>query len=206
MSKLVPPVLVALTLLACDAPKETAAPASAAPEAITAAPSEAPPAPTVAAKKPSHPCPEGSEGEGTQKDPCLAKGVARIMEAVWSGKTTDKGPQFRVTSKSTLEILFGNIIVYFYDAAGKQLDVAQDDKPQPHLSCSGNIFAGAVKPGEKITLWFSCVKKEHVPAGTAAIEAELRTVGFTDDSGKRSDTFWRNDDLVPSKRPKGGVK
>ena len=30
-------------------------------------------------------------------------------------------------------------------------------------------------------------------------------VGFTDDAGK-NDTYWRNDDLAPEERPRGGIK
>ena len=52
---------------------------------------------------------------------------------------------------------------------------------------------------------FSCVKKDDVPKGATFIEGEIQTVGFTDDAGK-IDTYWRNDDLVPEERPKGGIK
>jgi len=208
MIKALPALAVAVTLLACDAPKETAtAPSASSPPKAAATPAPTPkPTATVAAVKPSHECPEGTEGEGTQKEPCTAKGTARIMTVKWTGKITDKGPSFVVVSKSKLEILYGSLFVYFYDKAGKQLDVKKEDETKPNLGCSGNIFAGPMKPGEKATLWFSCVKKDHVPEGTVAIEAELRTVGFTAESGKKSDTFWRNDDLIPDKRPKGGIK
>ncbi len=161
---------------------------------------------SVKVKKPSHPCPKDSAGDGTFKNPCKATGAKRIMEVKWTGKMDDKGPSFKVTSKAKLEILYGNIIVYFYDKAGKQLDVAGSDKPRPKLSCGGNIFAGPMKAGEKAVLTFSCVKKKHVPEGTAAIEGELKTVGFTAKGGKKSDTYWRNADLVPNKRAKGGIK
>jgi hypothetical protein len=63
-----------------------------------------------------------------------------------------------------------------------------------------------VKPGEKIFMFFSCVKKEHVPEGTATIEAEVKTVGFADEEGKKNEFYWSNPDLVPNERPKGGSK
>jgi hypothetical protein len=63
-----------------------------------------------------------------------------------------------------------------------------------------------MKAGEKAVLTFSCVKKDHVPEGTAAIEAEMQMVGFTDASGGKADTYWRNKDLAPDTRPKGGTK
>jgi len=129
------------------------------------------------------------------------------MEAKWTGKMSDKGPSFKVTNKTKLEILYGHIVVYFYDKAGKQLAVpAAGGKTRPKRECRGNIFAGPMKPGEKATLWFSCVKKKHVPEGTAHVEAELLRVGFTGAKGKRADTYWRNKDLVPDERPKGGIK
>jgi hypothetical protein len=203
------PLALTIGVIACDSPpKETAAPrATSEPSAVAPEPAKtSAPTATAAATKPSHPCPEGSEGEGTLDKPCAAKGAARIMDVTWTGKITDKGPSFRVTNKAKLEILYGNVFVYFYDKAGKQLEVTVADKKRPKVSCGGNIFAGPMKAGEKATLWFSCVKKDHVPEGTAAIEAEMKTVGFTAKEGHRSDTFWQNDDLVPDERPKGGIK
>ena len=70
----------------------------------------------------------------------------------------------------------------------------------------GNIFEGIMKPGEKAVITFSCVKKEHVPEGTTAIEAEMQMVGFPDESEKKIDFYWRNNDLIPDARPKGGLK
>lgn len=166
----------------------------------TAAPSEEVP-------KPSHACPKGSEGTGTFKDPCVAKGKQRIMEVTWTGKMDDKGPSFRVVNKTELEILYGKIAVYFYDKAGKQLKVAghESDAPDKQL-CAGNIFAGPMKPGERAVITFSCVAKRHVPEGTEAIEAEMTMVGFTGKDSDKSDTYWKNVDLIPDARPKGGIK
>ena len=204
-----PAVVLAISLFGCDEAKDTAsAAASSSPSATaTAAPAKtSAPSATVAVVKPSHPCPKDSEGDGTRHSPCDAKGTSRVMEATWTGKIGDKGPFFRVINKTKLEILYGDIVVYFYDKAGKQLEVTTSGKPRPSQPCGGNIFAGPMKAGEKAVLNFSCVKKKHVPEGTAAIEGELRMVGFTAKSGKTSDTFWRNKDLVPKQRPKGGIK
>jgi len=138
----------------------------------------------------------------------MAKGKARLMDVKWTGKIDEKkGPSFKIESKSDLEILYGQLTVYFYDKAGKQLEVpAGEGKSHPTQKCSGNIFAGPMKPGEKAVLWFSCVKKDHVPEGTAHIEAELQMVGFTGATGKKADTYWKNEDLAPDERPKGGAK
>ena len=147
-------------------------------------------------------CPDGSSGVGTQAEPCLGKGDSRMMEVTYTGKTTDEGPKFSIVNKSDSQILFGYLVAYFYDKAGKQLQVTSGDKTRPFQPCSGNIFAGAVKPGEKIFMFFSCVKKAHVPEGTVTIQAEVKTVGFTDDAGKDSIFYWSNPDLAPNARPK----
>ena len=128
-------------------------------------------------------------------------GSKRIMEVTWTGKIKDKGPSFRVKNNSKLEVLYGNLFVYFYDKAGKQIQVGEEGKKKPYRTCRGRIFAGALKPGEKATIYFSCVKKKDVPEGAKAIEGEIKTVGFTDKSGKRTDTYWQNADLVPKERP-----
>ena len=205
--ELLPLTALAVCLSGCDKPSETAGAKSSAAATVATPPSKTSTAtPSAAVKKPSHPCPEGSKGEGTRKSPCKAKGATRIMDVKWTRKSDDKGPKFKVTSKSKLPILYGQLIVYFYDSSGKQLEVAGGGEARSKLPCIGNIFAGAMKPGEKAFMTFSCLKKKHVPEGTAAIEGELQMVGFTDEMGKKSDTFWRNDDLVPDERPKGGIK
>ena len=165
-----------------------------------------PPAPPPAPPKLRDDCPEGSSGVGTLAEPCLGKGDSRMMAVTYTGKTTDEGPKFSIVNQSKRPILFGSLVAYFYDKAGKQLEVTADGKPRPMQVCSGRIFAGAVKPGEKIFMFFSCVKKAHVPEGTAAIQAEVKTVGFTDDAARESVFYWSNPDLAPEKRPKAKAK
>jgi hypothetical protein len=176
-----------------------------------AAPTAAPPprtAPTASAapSEPKHDCPEGSTGDGTFNKPCEAKGTARMMEVKWTGKMTDTGPSFRVTNTSKIPIVYGKLAVYFYDKAGKQLEVkdatASPPKNQPMQWCSGKIFDGPMKAGEKAVITFSCVKKEHVPEGATAIEGELQMVGFADESGKKTEYYWKNPELTPDARPK----
>lgn len=125
-----------------------------------------------------------------------------------TGKSDEKGsPQFRIVNKHSAVILYGKVTAYFYDKAGKQLEAkdASGGKHE-HLGCGGNIFGGVMKPSEKAVVSFSCLKKEHVPEGTASIEAEVSMVGFADASEKKSEFYWKNDDLVPAARKKGGVK
>ena len=158
--------------------------------------------------EPHHDCPEGSSGEGSFNKPCEASGTARMMEVSWTGKLKDEGPSFRVQSKSKLEILYGRVVVYFYDKAGKQLEVKGegDQKNKPNQPCAGNIFEGPMKPDEKAVITFSCVKKAHVPEGTTAIEAEMQMVGFSDATSKKSEFYWRNKDLTPDTRAKSDAK
>ncbi|MET0592159.1 MAG: hypothetical protein ABW133_05640 [Polyangiaceae bacterium] len=200
----------ALYLGGCeDEKKEEAKPAAtaSAPPPVVSAPPAASPAPVASTpeKVPSHPCPDKSTGKGTFDDPCKAKGKTRLMDVTWDKKIGDKGPTFKIVNNAKLDILYGKVVVYFYDKAGKQLEAKVGDKNYKRLTCAGNIFAGAVKPAEKVFMNFSCVRKDDVPAGATTIEGEIQTIGFTDDAGK-SDTYWRNDDLAPEERPKGGIK
>src|SRR6267142_674158 len=154
---------LAACLVGCEEQKAkpTAPSASPAPPTASAMP-EASTAPTASApeKKPTHPCPEGSTGKGNFDDPCKAKGKSRLMAVAWDKKIGDKGPTFKIINNAKLEVLYGKIVVYFYDKAGKQMDVSGGDKPRRRLTCAGEIFAGPVKPGEKVFMNFSCVKKE----------------------------------------------
>jgi hypothetical protein len=209
-------VAAAVLVLGCSEEQTSAKPAasSSAAQARPAAPSAAPsavaaPVPSPAAPPPNRDdCPEGSSGPGILASPCEAKGTSRQMELSWNNKIDDKGPFFRVASKAKKTILYGKVYVYFYDKAGKQLEVKDEDgKAHPYKQCSGNtIFSGVMAPAEKAVIQFSCVQKKHVPEGTAAIEGEMVMVGFADESGKKNEFYWRNNDIGPEVRPKGGIK
>jgi|SRR6185503_11894773 len=185
-----------------EAPKEASAKPAASVAAAAPTPTPTPPPPP----KPRDDCPEGSSGIGTSGEPCKGSGDSRMMAVKWTGKMHDEGPKFEVINKTKKQILYGSVAVFFYDKAGKQLQVTHGGKPRPMQICSGNIFAGAVKPDEKIFVFFSCVKKDHVPEGTKAIEAEMKMVGFADESGTKNEYYWSNLDLIPDERPKGGLK
>ena len=198
--------VVAMCLVGCEkeTPKESApsqpTPTASAPPVATTAPVASAPE-----RKPTRPCPEGSSGKGTFEEPCKATGKSRMMDVTWTKKIDDKGPKFQIVSKAKFDILYGKVVVWFYDKAGKQMNVSGGDKPRRRLTCAGEIFDGAVKPGEKIFMYFSCVKKDDVPKGAVSIEGEIQVVAFTDEAGK-NDTYWRNDDIAPEERPKGGIK
>ncbi|MGE5784409.1 MAG: hypothetical protein ACM3ZE_07450 [Myxococcales bacterium] len=190
-----------------EAPPAKSASAKSAPEV----PSTPPPPPAPAPPTPRVDCPKGSTGEGTFDKPCEASGTDRKMEVTWTGKIDDQGPKFRVVNKTKSAILHGKVVVYYYDKAGKQLEIPTSEgstntSPKLFQTCSGTIFAGAVKPEETIFVYFSCAKKAKVPEGTKAIEAEIQTVGFGDETEKAVSFYWRNSELAPDTRPKGGIK
>ncbi len=188
-----------------------AASASASASAAASAPAPSASAAPVASAppEPPHDCPTGSTGTGTFSAPCDAHGNSRMMDSKWT-KTGDSGPSFAVTNKGKIVIVWGKIAVYFYDKAGKQLDVSDNSvvppKTKPYHSCSGSFFGGVMNPGEREVLTFSCVPKTVIPDGTVTIESEMPMVGFADSTGKKIDYYWRNADLAPDVRPKGGVK
>ena len=198
-------VILSTLAFGCE---EAPAPEKPKPKATASAPEKpAAPAPAKSAEpeKLREDCPEGSSGVGTSDKPCDAKGADRMMEVAFT-KMTEEGPQFKIVNKSKLTILWGNLVVYFYDKSGKQLSVTVGGESKPYKTCSGKIFAGVMKPGEKATMNFSCVKKSHVPEGAETIEAELMTAGFADASGEKTEFYWRNAEIAPEARPKGGIK
>ena len=207
-------IAVAITVFGCSkdetptaAHSATAVAPSVPPAAVsTTPPPTATPAPT--ASTPAHDCPKDSTGDGTFAKPCEAKGAARMMEVAWTGKMDDKGPSFRITNKSSAVILYGKVMVYYYDKAGKQLEARETSSSpaKPFQTCFGNMFGGVMKPSEKAVITFSCFKKEQVPEGTAAIEGEMQLVGFADSTEKKVEYYWRNSDLTPDARKKGGIK
>jgi hypothetical protein len=207
---------VALTLVAvgCDEPKPAPAPAKTAEPAPPPPPTAQPsaPAPSASAATPVHDCPKDAPGDGTFAKPCEAKGKVRMMELSWNGKIDDKGPFFNVTNKTSAPVLYGRVGVYFYDKAGKQMEIARPEgadagaagaKAKMFLTCGGMIPGGVMKVGEKAKIQFPCVGKSAVPEGATAIEAEMQMVGYADSTEKKVDYYVRNMELTPDTRKKG---
>ncbi|HEX4512840.1 MAG TPA: hypothetical protein VH054_04870 [Polyangiaceae bacterium] len=205
-----------LSIMMCAACKDeaktdTAASASA---AASAPPTVASVAPSVTASAPAPDrtdCPPPSTGPGTFGKPCEAKGTSRMVELTWKGKYDDKGaPTFNVHSTAPKTMLYGRVAVYFYDKAGKLIDVKEapegSDKTHAFHTCSGNVFSGGLAPSEKAAYNFSCMGKANIPDGMASMEAEAFMVGFADSTVKKNEYYWRNNDLTPETRAKGGVK
>lgn len=206
---------VAVLLLGCskDQPTTQTQGSTSASAAATTAPAPSPSVSTtasVSAPEPHHDCPPKSSGIGSLAQPCMAKGNERLMTVKWTKPTDEtEGPAFSITNKSKLVVIYGKIDVYFYDKSGKQLDATPDTSVTPpkarHFhTCSGSFFQGVMQPGENAVLTFSCVPKKAVPEGAATIEAEMETVGFADSTGQKVDFYWRNPDLAPDVRAKGG--
>ncbi len=212
MRRLVP-IAIVTAALSCskeEPPPAPAASASASAAAsVPATPSAAPSVSAAPPPEPHHDCPANSTGIGSFDHPCDAKGPQRLMTVKWT-KTDDKGPNFSIKNVGKATILFGRIAVYFYDKSGKQLDLKDDTETPPatrqFLTCSGNFFQGVMKATESATLTFSCVPKKIIPDGTVTIEGEMQMVGFADSTEKKNDFYWRNNDLTPNARPKGGLK
>ena len=202
--------------VACkDEPKtgtaaSASASASAPPTVASAAPSATASAPEPMVSRTD--CPPGSNGPGTFGKPCEATGNARMVELSFKGKYDDKtgGPMFNVHSKAPKTMLYGRVAVYFYDKAGKLIDVKEapegSDKTHVFHTCSGNIFAGGLAKDEKAAYNFSCMGRSNIPPGMASMEAEAFMVGFADSTVKKNEYYWRNNDLATETRPKGGVK
>jgi hypothetical protein len=134
-----------------------------------------------------------------------------MVELAWKGKYDGKGaPTFQVHSAAPKTVFYGKVAVYFYDKAGKLIDVKEalegSDKTHAFHTCSGNVFAGGLAPNEKAAYNFSCMGKSNIPDGMASMEAEAFMVGFADKDVKKNEYYWRNNDLTPETRPKGGVK
>ena len=208
-------VAASLWMVGCEDKKDTSEAAAASASVASAAPSASAPAPSASASaaadvpEPHHDCPANSTGIGSFNKPCEATGKERMM-TVKVTKIDDKGPNFNIKNVGKLTILYGKIALYYYDKDGKQLQVSDESETPAVMrdfrTCSGNIFQGVMKPGESASLTFSCTPKSGIPANATTIEAEMQMVGFADDSGKKNDFYWRNKDLTPDKRPKGGIK
>jgi hypothetical protein len=203
---------ITVAVLGCskDEPKSQAPAPTASPAPVpSAVPSVSERPAASAATEPHHDCPSNSSGIGSFTKPCEAKGSERLMKVKWT-KTDDKGPNFSIKNLGQTTILYGKIAVYFYDKSGKQIELKDDSetppKTKPFRTCFGNFFQGVMKPAESAVLTFSCVPKKVIPDGTATIEGEMQMVGFADPTEKQIDFYWRNLDLTPESRPKGGVK
>ena len=203
-------MVIAVVACSQEDTRPTLSDASAGPSASAKpAPAPVPSASASAAPEPHHDCPAGSTGVGSFNQPCEAKGATRLMTVRWT-KTDDKGPNFSIKNISQSTILYGRIAVYFYDKSGKQIEVPDTSdtagKTKPFHTCAGAFFQGVMKPGESAVLTFSCVPKKVVPDSATTIEAEMQIVGFADPSEKKIDYYWRNAELTPNMRRKGGIK
>jgi hypothetical protein len=189
-------ICTALALSACDktdagatATNKPAAPAATQTSNQPAATPAAAPAP--AASK----CPAGTKGVGTQIDPCEAKGAKRFIELTYAGKDDEGASQFTMKNVSDKPIGNASFYTFFYDKAGTQL---AKDGQKAYVGRAGSLRS-PLAPGQSATVALEPSKAEW-PEGTATIEAEAVMLSFGDG------VWMKNMDLMPSDRPKGGVK
>ena len=105
---------------------------------------------SVRAPEPPHDCPTGSAGPGSFTKPCDAKGSSRMMD----GEVEEDGRQ-RAILRHHQQVAagrscYGKIAVYFYDKAGKQLDVrttARRPSPARTTRARASSSAGVMHPG-----------------------------------------------------------
>lgn len=208
-------LLAAFTIAACDnkdgggaAPSASATASAPAPAASPAAVASA--APTASAAQPN--CPPNTKfverawSKDAPSEPsfkgCESTGNVRMADVKLRG-ALEKGKDAALvlTNKSPYPIV-GNVRVYAYDAAGKQLEIVSpghSQKGDKWLDCG---FAGTMtNPGQ--TRDITCMTKDIIPANAKTLEGELTraTWHIGDDS-----VSWDNPTLGPKERPMGGVK
>ena len=160
---------------------------------------------SASAAAPAAACPDGSSGEGTVMSPCKAASPAsRMMEVKWTGKIGSKGPIFSVKNNATRAISQGDVRVWFYDASGKQLDVAHmlgmGDRTFKYFWTSGAVFGDGINPGASAEVELG-QGPAMFPAGAVNAEAEAVRVCFA--TGKPDwdcDVNWENPALKTDAR------
>ena len=147
-------------------------------------------------------CPLEASGAGTAGEPCV--GTDRALEAKWTGKNK-KASVFSVTNKLMWPVDFVQASAYYYDAAGKQIEVPLSwNSKYRAKSWDGSVGLVMIQPSEtkEVELGYDV---DSIPKATKTIEIEFSKVGFKV-SGSTSESYWQNDSLAPSDRPMGGSK
>lgn len=203
-----------LLLAACDEPKESpgAATAKASAAATTKAASTAKATASATAQAGAGKCDKlGCKGEGSffKKCDCKGKDVKPPLTATWTGKdgSFDK-PAMEVQNLSDQPLHWASVRLYYYDQAGKQLEVTIKGKPEKKTKdttyktymMNGSTFT--LKPKEKKTLSFGW-KKDEAPKGTDTIEAVFDGWCWGEPRDKANEVCVTID-RAPDERPKGG--
>jgi hypothetical protein len=166
--------------VACDKKSDAPAPAA---TAASAAPATAN-------------CPAGSTKDTSG---CKATRTARVATIAWNGVTGESSQTLTVKNSAGAPLKDATIAIWFYDAAGKRLDIAGSKKYRiPGDGLGGTINAGASKD---ITL---SVAKATLPTGAAEIEGELVKATLVNPDGSDG-PIWQNDDLNADERVMTGT-
>jgi hypothetical protein len=158
----------------------------------------------------------GADGIDSAQDAMVAKKTAkdctfekmcdfdgRLVEAKWTGKLADDGAVFRVRNLVSRKVTWDDVGVWYYDDAGKRLQIKRDSDTFEKSWCSGGCIS--LDPGEtkEVSLGF---EKKYVPKGAKSIEAEVVGVGYEDKKDATQTVYFENDGMAPDDRPLGGVK
>lgn len=189
-------LVISTAVVACDAEKTTeGATSSATAKATTSAKATA----TAAANA----CPAGCKGDGTFTAKCRCEGDSLppvpFEAKLGTGFQFDQ-PVWEVTNKTDKDIHWGMVSVYYYDAAGKQLETKIKDKVYKRSRMNGSTLT--FKPGEtkKMGIGF---KQESAPKGAKDMEIVFHGWCY----GDRKDKATQQCITIPSPpddRPKGG--
>ena len=156
---------------------------------LTAAPPTASAAPRVATVKPfepSFPVPAFKGAFPHPADPSVNE-AGRMVDMAFArpGPEKDIAPLFTLTNRSGKKIRVNQTWLFYFDAAGKQLD-------RYPSSLGGSLV---LEPGESKETRLGPASKDQKP-GTVGFEGEVTSAYFGDEP-------WFNENLIED-RPKGG--
>ncbi len=191
--------VLSLPLFACDMTKSDASPAASAKASASAQVA----ASAAASAASGGACPAGCEGDGTFFEKCRCEGDS--LPAVPFEATRGEGfkfdkPVWKVTNKTDKDLHWGSVSVYYYDAAGKQLETEIREKTYKRSRMNGSTLS--LKPGETKEMGLG-FKKDSAPKG--AKDMEIIFDGwcygtYKDKSSHQCITI----PAPPKERPKGG--
>jgi hypothetical protein len=151
----------------------------------------APTASATATVAPAATCPGGSTQDTSG---CKAAGQSRVAILRWNGTFGDATQALMLKSTAAAPLKNGTVALWFYDKAGKRLDVAGAKK----YAAAGDAFGGVIKAGGTKVLTFP-LAKAGIPDGAATIEGEVVKATLVNPDGSDGPA-WRNDDLNADER------
>lgn len=141
------------------------------------------------------------KGDFFQKCDCKGKGMTPPLVAKWTGKMHPffKEPTFEVENTSDKDIHWASASVYYYDKAGKQIEVKLKDRPDKYKKSSINGSNFTFKPKEKKELALGW-KEENHPKDAVKIEVVFDgwCYGVYND---KANELCINVDRAPDERP-----